>query len=300
MNLPQHDMASLEREFLAYAVAQAHPMVREWRGAKLDADLREATADVLDIVTDDAEKGRLVAAAGVRCIAHIDFPDSPGDFPFVEIGAASVPPGSIADLGPFAAAVVGAFGEFRPRAVYFFHPSHLPLRAPARVDAHLLAAPARSMAERPDAPGLARVELRRATDLDFYPKYAAAYAQVLDERPYLRGELSVESREEFAEWMEEGLVLEVFVDGAWAGLIAALPDLLAGIRGLQVEEIVLTKGARGQRLGPAVHQRFARFVAATDPAAILMGSISEKNAPSLRTSLRAGRFEVGAFCWVDS
>jgi hypothetical protein len=71
------------------------------------------------------------------------------------------------------------------------------------------------------------------------------------------------------------------------------------VRGLQVVEIVLTRAARGQGLGPAVHQRFARRVAADDPATIIMGTISAKNAPSLRTALRAGRMEIGAWHWID-
>jgi hypothetical protein len=71
------------------------------------------------------------------------------------------------------------------------------------------------------------------------------------------------------------------------------------VRGLQVVEIVLIESARGQRLGPAVHQRFARLVAEADPATILMGTISAKNVPSLRAAQRAGRQEIGAFYWVD-
>jgi len=193
-----------------------------------------------------------------------------------------------------------AFEEFGPRALHFFHPSHVPLRAPAaRIDRHLLAAPAGSMAERPDAAGLDRVALRRGASLDFYPRYEAAYQEMLDARGYLRGEVSAESRERLAECLEQGLLWEVFVDGAWAGLIAARHDLVAGVRGLQMVEIVLAKGARGQRLGPAVHQRLARYVAEADPAAVILGTISAKNVPSLRTAKKAGRMEIGAHHWVD-
>jgi hypothetical protein len=62
---------------------------------------------------------------------------------------------------------------------------------------------------------------------------------------------------------------------------------------------VPTHGARGQRLGPAVHRRFARFVAEADPAAVLLGTISPKNARTLQAALRAGRVEIGAFLWAD-
>jgi L-amino acid N-acyltransferase YncA len=311
-------LASLEDEFLGYALAQAHPMLRQWRGAALEADLREATAASLRTFIVDAEaqrvadtmrvlalpaasyQGRLIDMGGVRSIAHIDFPDPSGDFPFVKIKGASEPPGSIAEWHPLAKAINGAFAQFRPRAVYFFHPAHLPLRAPeARVDTYLVAAPAGGMAGRPDAPGLDRVELRRATGLAFYPEYEAAYEQMLAERPYLRDEIEVESRDDLAECLEEGLLFEVLVDGVWGGLIAAERDLVAGLRGLVIEEIVLARAARGQGLGPAVHQRFARAMAANDPATVILGTIAAKNAPSLRTAGKAGRLEIGAWYWID-
>jgi GNAT superfamily N-acetyltransferase len=311
-------MLSFEDEFLAYALAQAPPMLRQWRRDGLEADLREAVAETLRTVTDEAGaervaeimhglklpaasyRGRLLDVGGMRLLAHIDFPNPSGDFPFVKIRRASEPPGSIADRGPLFEGIARAFAQFRPRAIHFFHPLHLPLRVPAaRVDMHLLAAPAGDIAGRPDAVGLGRVALRASAGLDFYPQYEAAYAQMLDDRPALRGEVGPESRESLSECLAQGLLREVFVDDAWSGLIAARRDLIAGVRGLQVVEIVLTRDARGQGLGPAVHQRFARLVAATDLTTILMGTIWAKNTPSLRTALRAGRLEVGAFYWVD-
>jgi L-amino acid N-acyltransferase YncA len=311
------DVASLEQELLGHGLAQAHPMLRQWRGCSLQADLREAIAAGVRTLTDDAEarrvaeimhvlaqppsayRGRLLDLGGVRCIAHIDFPDPSGAFPFVKIRAASAPPGAIADWRPLADGMARAFAEFRPRAIQIFHPAHLPLRAPAaRIDKHLVAAPAGSLAARANAPGLARVALRPASGLDFYSRYEAAYAQMLDERPGLKDEIGAESRESLGECLEQGLLYEVLIEGVWSGLIAARHDLVAGVRGLQVVEIVLTRAARGQGLGPAVHQHFAR-AAANDPATIIMGTISAKNAPSLRTALRAGRMEIGAWHWID-
>jgi hypothetical protein len=109
----------------------------------------------------------------------------------------------------------------------------------------------------------------------------------------------VESEETLVECLQQGLLCEIFVDRAWSGLIAARRDSIAGVCGLQVVEVVLTKHARGQRFGAAVHQGFARSVAATDPEAIMIGTISPKNVPSLRTAIRAGRLEIGAYHWID-
>jgi hypothetical protein len=313
---PEHEAASLAREFLGYALAQAHPMLRDWRGEKLEAELRANVEVSVETVGDDAEaqriaevvhrlglpasryKGRLLGIGELRCIAHIDFPDPSGEFPFVKIRCANLPPGSIADWRPLARGMARAFAEFAPRAMHFFHPAHVPLRAlGARISRHLLAAPARTVAERPDAPGCDRLELRRSASLDFYPHYAAAYEQMLEERPRLRGEVRVEAPDSLAECLEQGLLYEVFVDGAWSGLIAARRDSIAGVSGLQMVEIVLTRGARGQGLGVAVHRRFARAVAVAAPAAILMGTIAAENMHSLQTA--AGRSEIGAWHWFD-
>ena len=48
----------------------------------------------------------------------------------------------------------------------------------------------------------------------------------------------------------------------------------------------------GQGLGPAVHQRFARAVAAIDPATVILGTISAKNTPSLRAALNSNRAQI--------
>jgi hypothetical protein len=309
--------AGLEREFLGYALAQAHPLLRQWRGEALKDDLEETATAGVRTIADEAGaqrvarimhvlgrpaacyRGRLLDLDGVRLIAHIDFPDQSGDFPFVKIRGASEALGSIAEWQSLASGIAHAFAEHRPRAVGIFHPAHLPLRAPTRPDTHLVAAPAGHMAARPDARGLDRVTLRRAETLAFYPDYEATYAQVLDERPVLRGEIAAESMETLAECLEQGLVYEVLVDGGWSGLFAARTDLVAGVRGLQVVEIVLTRAARGQGLGAAVHQRFARATAAIEPATIILGTISARNAPSLRTALNAGRLEIGTRHWLD-
>ena len=59
MNASEHDAAGLEREFLGYAMAQSHPMVRDWRGGKLEGDLQEAAAAGVRTIGDDAEARRI-------------------------------------------------------------------------------------------------------------------------------------------------------------------------------------------------------------------------------------------------
>jgi hypothetical protein len=49
----------------------------------------------------------------------------------------------------------------------------------------------------------------------------------------------------------------------------------------------------------AVHQGLARSVAAIDPATVMLGTISARNAPSLRTALKLGCLQIGAWHWID-
>ena len=154
------------------------------------------------------------------------------------------------------------------------------------------------MAARPSAPGLARVTLQRPADLGFYPRYVEAYEQMFLARPQMRGEVRVESEETLAACHAEGLLYEIAVDGAWAGIMAARHQVIAGLSGTYMVEILLDGPARGQGLGPAVHQRLAAKVAAADPSAILTGIIAPVNEPSLKTATRAGRVEIGVWHWI--
>ena len=308
----------LGREFLGAALAQVHPKIREWRGSAVEADLREAQQDTLDSLIDEAAaseiaaqmpslalpaqsfKSRLFDIGGKRLIAGINFKDASGAFPFIAILGATTAPGTLSDWSVLKPALAQAFADFRPRAILFFHPTHLALDAPTTgIDVHLLVAPARTMAELPPAVGLARVEVRRTMNVDFYPRYDALYQATYGERPQLRGEVHTETRESLVECLAEGLLFEIFVDGQWAGVVAADRRTVAGVPGIYMVEIVLAKETRGQRLGAAVHQRFAALVAEAEPAALILGTISAHNPWSQCTALRAGRLAIGAWHWID-
>ena len=115
----------------------------------------------------------------------------------------------------------------------------------------------------------------------------------------MQGAVRIESKKTLAESDAEGLLYEIAVDGVWAGIVAARHQVIAGISGTYMIEILLDRVARGQRLGPAVHQRFATYVAATDPSAVITGTIAAVNEPSLEAATRAGRVEIGAWHWAD-
>ena len=308
---------SLENELTAYALEQAHPLVKAWRGDHLAADMRQATVAFVALMTDDegarrfAEtmtvlalppelfKARLVEIDGHRLLAQIDFPDPSARLPFVAVLCASTPPGTIPNMS-ILRHLAEEFAIFLPRRVQFYHPAHLPLTASAVfVDQHFLASPAGEIAARPSAPGLTRVTLQRPADLRFYPRYVEAYNQMFSARPELRGFVCIEREATLAECRAEGNLYEIAVDGVWAGVIAARRQVVAGLRGIYMVDILLDHTARGQGLGPAVHQRLALKVASVDPSAILTGTIASVNKPSLKTATRAGRIEIGAWCWFD-
>jgi hypothetical protein len=119
-------------------------------------------------------------------------------------------------------------------------------------------------------------------------------------RPQLRGQVRIEPEKSLANCLEQGLLYEILVDGGWAGIVAASRETFAGVTGCYMNEIVLESAVRGQCLGPAVHQHFAKVVAAEHPEGVITGMIASVNVPSLKTAMRAGRIEIGAWHWCQT
>jgi hypothetical protein len=310
-----NDDIHLEHELTEYALGQAHPFVHTWLGDRLRKDLRKSTSSMIALITDveaartfseamsvlglppDPFRARLLEIDGYRFLAQIHFPDRSGKLPYVEVYRASTPLGAIDDQ-IIVRKLRDRFDIFRPQRVRFFQSTHIPMLAPAtRVDQHFLVAPARDMATRPEPPGFGRVVLRRPRNLDFYPRYVEAYEQMFTARPQLRGQVRIEPEKSLANCLEQELLFEIYVDDAWAGIVAASTETFAGVTGCYMNEIVLEGAARGQGLGPAVHQHFAKVVAAENPSGVITGMIASVNVPSLKTAMRAGRIEVGAWHW---
>jgi len=291
--------------FADASMAQVHPLIHRWGAVATEAEVLEAQWEAIRSLADEegaarAAPSRLIAFDGHWLVATVNFHDHAAERPFICLDRSTIPPGMISDWSGLKQRLLQRFAEFRPRAALFFHPSHLPLTAPtAGIDDHLLAAPAKHIAEMPTAAGTERIALQRSTGLDFYPRYKAIYEATYVERPELRGEVRTETRDSLAYCLKHGFLFEIFVDGAWAGVVAAKRRTLVGIRGMFMVEIVLAADSRGQRLGPAVHQLFAEAVARVEPDAVIIGTISEKNPWSLQAAFRAGRVEIGAWHWVE-
>ena len=315
MDQMQH--TAIERDFVAYALEQTSPLVRAWRGDRLVEDLGPAMRRVVSLLSDDdtanefsetmsvlglaAEhfKAKLLNVDGHRFLAQIDFTNTAGDTPFVAIFRGSRLPGAFASRSVIEA-IARHFAVFAPVGVRFYHPAHVPMVLPgARVDQHFVAAPVRDMLAYQQAPGFSRVTLTAASDLKFYPRYVDTYEQVFAVRPELRGEVNIETQDSLGACLAEKLLFEIAVDGAWAGIVAARRQMLAGLDSIFMVEILLDQRARGHGLGLAVHQHFAREVALIDPDAVVSGTIAPVNVPSLKTALKTGRVEIGAWYWTD-
>lgn len=311
-------VADLEREFLTYAIEQSHPLVRELSGARLSDNLLGTVRRDVDRIGSGEFaawyargwqalglpatrfNNRLLDVEGVRMIAGIRFRNRDPDFPFIGIDQSSVPLGTIADADTLAAHLKAEFSEFRPRALSFHHPSHLPLRAAnARGDRHVLIAPGSSMIARPSPARLDRVRLVASSSLASFERYRALYDDIFDERPWLRGVVRVETRETLETCRAQGLLFDIEIDGAWSGIVAGCEDVIAGVSGVQVAEIVLSRRVRGSGLGIAVQRRFAETVAARDASAVIFGTVDDANLPMRRTAERAGRIDVGASFLID-
>ena len=137
------DLLSLEREFTDYALAQAHPLVRAWRGDQLRIDIREATKALVALIADDDAackyadtmkvlapppeqfKMRLVEIEGHRFLAQIDFQILLPRYRLWRSSGASTPLGAIADASVLRR-LAHEFAVFAPRRIRF-----LPARARA-------------------------------------------------------------------------------------------------------------------------------------------------------------------------
>ena len=312
-----NDPIHLEHELTEYALGQAHPLVHTWLGDQLRQDLQKSTSLMIALITDDEAarsfsetmsvlglppepfKAQLLEIDDHRFLAQIHFTDRSGKLPYVEVYRASTPLGAI-DAPGVLRKLSDHFDVFLPRRIRFFHSAHLPLRTPSTwVDQHFLAARAQGIAARAISPGFERIVLRRPQNLDFYPRYVEAYEQMFAARPQLRGQVRIEPEKSLANCLEQGLLYEIHVDGDWAGIVAASRETIAGVTGCYMNEIVLQGAARGRGLGSAVHQHFAKAVAAENPSSVITGMIASVNVPSLKTAMGAGRIEIGAWRWWE-
>ncbi len=236
----------------------------------------------------------LALPAGGEVLAGIRFKGGDLDQPFVDLVAWD------RDLAPVWPAVVeavrAAFVVFAPPRVRLHVPAGArPPGAGAEPDLHVVAG--RVPALRADArawpPGLT---IERQATLALFDAYEREFAAWQAGAGALAREVGPESRESLQRCLDDGALVAMFVDGAWAGLAGARRARLWALDGFEVAEELVTAGFRGRGLGPWLQRGLSD--ALDDPAgdALLVGTIHATNAPSLATARRCGR-EVVATSW---
>ncbi len=307
--------------WLAWAMEQASPLHRRWYSdAQLSANLsRQLDCDLdwlsqlgvkfernmpVEGATPDMYNHRVCDVAGMQTMMGIRFRGRDRTQPFVDLVRANVAMTDASQIHAIADWVRDEFAVFKPLKVRFFQPSHLPFpvdHALVSGDKRVLAAALVDMLSGDKPVGHGRVTLQRVQSMEFYEPYAAAYAAIHRERPWLPSQAEAMAMDQAQDCIQTGFVFEVFVDGVWAGVIGAeRRDNEFGLQGFVVTEMVLNSAARGQGLGCAVQVRLAEALQPLgEPSDLLYGTIGTENPPMLKTAQRAGRLDVGGYIWVS-
>lgn len=217
-------------------------------------------------------------------------------FWFVVISARDYPIESAQTLARMRDTVRAAFAVFSPRYMCVdVSPEHsegqVVMGSSGKTDFVTVAGLLSDLQHLEPPPNMERVHLQRATSTRFYERYMAEYATFHEEAPELRESVLPTPFAKMEQCMAQGLLYEAYVDGEWAGVIAAREQTDHGMRGYRVVEEILASRSRGRGFGPALQRRFIDVLPAGDHA-ILHGAIDPVNAPSLATAKRVGRVEV--------
>lgn len=226
--------------------------------------------------------------------------------PFVDVIATTADP-TPDGLAAVAAAVTPAYADLHPLCLRVDAPD-----APALVeqltadprfgprcvvDMHVVAAPVDTLRVHARATAYDSVTVRPGAPEPLALRVAEIYAELATQEPELARWARPEDLDSLTECADEGLLFEVLVDGAPAGVVAGLRYDAHAMAGFSVQELCLDRAHRGRRLAPAAVQRLLEELPA-DPGDVLWGTIHPANTPSLRNALSIGRALVGGFVFV--
>jgi L-amino acid N-acyltransferase YncA len=225
--------------------------------------------------------------------------------PFVDVVATTEPP-SPDGLAAVAQVVVPLYAGFQPLCLRVDAPDptalvaaldHDPRFGVSAVDMHVVAAPVHELRERGRVAAYDLVALRVGDAHEMAQRVAEIYADLDSRNPALEQWARPEGEATMRACADQGLLLEVVVDGDPAGVVAAVREDAHGMSGFCVQEIVLDARHQGRRLAPAVLQHLVDALPAED-GDVLWGTIHPGNAPSLRNATSIGRRLVGGYVWV--
>ncbi len=227
------------------------------------------------------------------------------DRPFVEVVVSEQLLHKDADLEAIKHAVLAPYKAFRAKHLRLFLPSHWPGYGQGDIsrwqgafwEQRYLAARISDMHARPVPAQTARLTLVKPSDMSFYTRYADLYQQRVAAQPMLSEYARLESQEDMASYLEEGTLFEVYIDGAWAGIVAVSRHEEEGLRGFLMIEILLTPDVSGQGFGVALQHQLVNQLAANEDD-VLFGTIDARNIAAIKTAQRSGRHDIGGFLWL--
>ncbi|MFT2720357.1 N-acetyltransferase family protein [Deinococcus sp. A31D244] len=310
--------------FAQAKLAQAAPLICQWSETDvlyahfqdaLRKEVERVTSDdlaalfhqyapVAGVETDEAYKNRVMVLPHLgTALVGIRFRSLDLSRPFVTVVAHTAPLPGTTGLVEAAAVLREAFQAFAPKHVQFFVPADVRLdetQLPGGThwDVHVLAAPVAQLRHRAFPPHFDRVQLRVPDELETYPRYVQEFEALFEQHPQHRDFARIEAREDLAVYHQEGLVFEVEIDGAWAGLVAATRSAEQGLKGFVVVEMFLDGAHRGRGFGPAVGRHLIERLP-MEPGDTLYGTIHHENRSARRSAELGGREDIGAFLWVN-
>jgi hypothetical protein len=305
-------------EFLQYALEQAHPLLLEWYGQVTLTDhlLGDVQRDAREFFSNDFAakfggrtselgiapeffKHRLLEVAGRRLITGIRFLGMDIRRPFVDVAQISKPLEHQNQQTEISQLLKREFAIFKPTRWRIFQASHLEYQfADCDPDKRVLAGLLSSINAQPKPPNFKRVELKPATNLEFYPRYQTLYQDLYTQRPWLSDVSHTETLEDLKHYLEHDKVFEIFVDGIWAGVTIAARDQERGLKGWLMIEIVLESRWQGQGLGVVVQRQLATQLEDAGQGT-LFGTIGAVNVPMQKTAAKVGRVDLGGEYWVN-
>lgn len=306
------------KEFLKYALEQAHPLLLEWYGQTTLTDhfLEDIKRDAREFFSDEFAarfagnaselgiapnffKHRLLEVAGRRLIAGIRFFGMDIKRPFVDVVRISKPlenPNQQREISQF---LSEEFAAFKPTRWRIFQASHLEFQfAGCDPDLRVVAGLLSSINAQPKPSNFNRIKLKPASNLEFYPRYQKLYQDLYAKRPWLSDVARTETLEDVTHYLEHDKVFEIFIDGTWAGITIAAQNQEWGLKGWLMIEIALESGWHGQDLGVAVQRQLVAKLGDSGNDT-LFGTIGAVNIPMQKTATRVGRVDLGGYFWVN-
>jgi hypothetical protein len=300
------------KEFLGYALEQAHPLLLEWYGQTSLTDhlLGDVQRDAREFFSDDFAtkfggrtselgiapeffKHRLLEVAGRRLIAGIRFFGMDIKRPFINVAQVNKPLENQKQQNEISQLLKREFAIFKPTFWRIFQASHLEYQfAGCDTDMRVIAGLLSTINAQTKPANFKRVELKPAINLEFYPRYQALFQDLYTKHPWLSDVARTETVEDLKHYFDHDKVFEIFVDGLWAGITIAARHQEWGLKGWLMIEIVLESHWQGQGLGVAVQRQLASKLE-NSGSDTLFGTIGAVNIPMQKTAAKVGRVDLG-------